>query len=455
MRTPCLPAVLAFTVAFATAGAHASDPLKPAAVPMLLLSGSDAVAAPRIPDAAATAAELAAMHAARPSPQVDLAQRLRRWQTAGPVYLWNDAAVKALVAQHKGNAPSSRVLALLHAALLDVTVTVASARAANPRKPPAAQDPSLAIPGVPMPESSYPSETAAIGAAAVTILSALLPAESRAFADLAEEGSRLRRQAALEFPSDASAGEAIGKSIAAVALARARDDGSDRPWTGSIPTGPGRWIGTRPAEPGVAAWRAWALPSNDALRPSPPPTVGSPELAAALAEVKAYKRTPKASADAVYWNVFGGARNFQLWHWELSRRALEHRLAENPMRAAAAFAALSIAYHDSHVACWDAKYAYWFIRPSQLDADIKTIVTVPEHPGYPSAHSCLSSAGAAVLEALFPAEAASFREMSHQAGEARIAAGLHFRFDCDAGDLIGRRAAALALERLAPALRER
>jgi hypothetical protein len=36
---------------------------------------------------------------------------------------------------------------------------------------------------------------------------------------------------------------------------------------------------------------------------------------------------------------------------------------------------------------------------------------------------------------------------------AEDAAGLHYRFDCEAGDEIGRRAAALALARLAPALR--
>jgi hypothetical protein len=34
-----------------------------------------------------------------------------------------------------------------------------------------------------------------------------------------------------------------------------------------------------------------------------------------------------------------------------------------------------------------------------------------------------------------------------------VAAGLHYRFDVEAGEEIGRRAAALALARMAPALR--
>jgi hypothetical protein len=189
------------------------------------------------------------------------------------------------------------------------------------------------------------------------------------------------------------------------------------------------------------------------LRSPPPPAFDGPVVAAALAELRAYPRTPKATADAIYWEVNGGTRNFQLWSLELSRKALEYRLADDPPRMAAAFAAFAIAYHDSHVACWDAKYAYWYIRPSQLDPSIATLVPVPGHPSYPSAHSCLSAAAATVLEALFPTDAPRFAEMRNQAAEARLAAGLHFRFDCDAGEEIGQRAAALALARLQPSLR--
>jgi hypothetical protein len=58
-----------------------------------------------------------------------------------------------------------------------------------------------------------------------------------------------------------------------------------------------------------------------------------------------------------------------------------------------------------------------------------------------------------VLAALFPMESRQFSELTKLSGESRIAAGLHYRFDCDAGDEIGRRAAALALAKLAPALR--
>jgi membrane-associated phospholipid phosphatase len=449
---PLAAALLAATVAVVPA-ARAADPPPMADWPTLLIASPAAIVVPPPPGAAETAAELAALRAASADRGPDLARRLRRWETGGPVYLWNAATVAALVDRHLGNPPGSRALALLHATLYDVSVVVAAAKAAHPRRPPAAQDGALAVPGVRSPDASYPSEAAAMGAAATALLGDLLPAEAARFGALAAEGERLRREAGLEFPSDAAAGRTIGEAVAALALARARDDGFGRPWTGTIPIGPGRWVGTQPTVPGNATWRPWVLPSNDALRPPPPPAFDSPQVEAELAELRAYPRTPKATADAIFWNVHGGNRNFQFWNAELSRKALEYGLAENAPRMAAAFAALAIAYHDGHIACWDAKYTYWYIRPSQLDTRLTTVFPVASHPAYPSAHACLSTSAATVLAALFPDEATHYQEMNRQAGESRVAAGVHYRFDVEAGQEIGRRAAALALARMAPALR--
>lgn len=142
-----------------------------------------------------------------------------------------------------------------------------------------------------------------------------------------------------------------------------------------------------------------------------------------------------------------------MWHRELASRALEHGHAAEPLRMAAAFAALSLTYADAHLACRGAKYHCWSVRPSQADPSIATFVPLPSHPSCRSAHSCLSGAGASVLAALFPTEARQFGELTRQSGESRIAAGLHDRFDCEAGDEIGRRTAAPALAAFAPALR--
>ena len=419
MRRPRMLALALLAATVSLVHARAAEP------PTLLIPNTKAITSQLQPEGAPAPR--------RPEQRPDLAQRLRRWQTGGPVYLWNQEAVAALLNRQQGNLPASRVLALLHATLYDVALVAEEAR---------------------KPESSYPGTTTAMNTAALAVLSALVPTEAGRFRALADEGNMLHREAGLETEADAAAGKLIGEEVAKAALARSRDDGSQARWAGTVPTGPGKWLATSPpAGPGMPQWRTWVLPSADAIRPAPPPEFGSPRFTAALAEVKTFARAPQAIENAIYWHAYGGGRNYQMWNRELGSRALEHGYAQDTLRIAAAFAALSMAYADAHIACWDAKYHYWYIRPSQADPGITTLVPLPSHPSYPSAHSCLSSAGAGVLAALFPVEARQFDELTKQSGESRIAAGLHYRFDCEAGEEIGRRAAALALARLAPALR--
>ncbi len=419
MRRPRMLAAALLAATVSVVPARAAKP------PTLLIPDTDAITS-RLQPAGAPAPR-------KPEQRPDLTQRLRRWQTGGPVYLWNQEAVAALLNRQQGNLPASRVLALLHAALYDVAVVAEKTR---------------------KPESSYPGTTTAMNTAALAVLSALVPAEAERFRALAAEGDTLHRESGLETEADSTAGKLIGEEVARAALARSRDDGSQARWAGTVPTGPGKWLATSPpAGPGMPRWRTWVLPSADAIRPAPPPEFGSPRFTDALAEVKNHVRDPQAIENAIYWHAYGGGRNYQMWHRELGSRALEHGYAQDTLRIAAAFAALSLAYADAHIACWDAKYHYWYVRPSQADPGITTLVPLPSHPSYPAAHSCLSGAGASVLAALFPVEARQFSELTKQSGESRIAAGLHYRFDCEAGDEIGRRAAALALAKLAPALR--
>lgn len=67
------------------------------------------------------------------------------------------------------------------------------------------------------------------------------------------------------------------------------------------------------------------------------------------------------------------------------------KLLESGMAAqdgARILAALHIAMADCGTACWDAKYAFWFIRPPQLDAELKSLFPPPNHPSFPAAHGC-------------------------------------------------------------------
>jgi general stress protein YciG len=102
---------------------------------------------------------------------------------------------------------------------------------------------------------------------------------------------------------------------------------------------------------------------------------------------------------------------------------------------------------DAGIACWDAKYTFWYIRPPQLDAELKTVFAPPNHPSYPAAHGCFSTAAATVLAGAFPNDRDRLRAIGKEAAEARIWAGIHYRFDIEAGQEIGRKVGERALER--------
>ncbi len=91
----------------------------------------------------------------------------------------------------------------------------------------------------------------------------------------------------------------------------------------------------------------------------------------------------------------------------------------------------------TQIACWDAKYTYWAMRPFQLDPEFTPLFTTPNHPSYPSAHSCISGAMAGVLAGLFPSEAETIMALAHEASEARLMGGIHFRSDLVAGLQVG------------------
>ena len=63
---------------------------------------------------------------------------------------------------------------------------------------------------------------------------------------MAEQAGWSRVLAGLQYPSDYDAGLALGRNVAEQVIAKAKADGSDAVWTGTVPTGPCKWIGTNP-----------------------------------------------------------------------------------------------------------------------------------------------------------------------------------------------------------------
>jgi hypothetical protein len=266
---------------------------------------------------------------------------------------------------------------------------------------------------------------------------------------MAEEAGRSRLVAGVAYPSDVAAGVELGRKVADLVIDRAKTDGSDVPWTGSVPVGPGKWTGTNPAEPRMGAWKPWALASGDQFRPGPPPAFDSEQMAAELAEVKTFARTPVTNRKAFFWQfpTTSGFPQVEYGLAQLHQKLAEYRLDRNAPRAARAYALESIAAYDGFVACWDAKYTYWAIRPSQLDPTVTTLFPNPGHPSYPSAHSCFSSSVAQVMGYLFPRDAATFSSLANEAGESRLWAGIHFRSDINAGLELGRNVGQAVVER--------
>jgi membrane-associated phospholipid phosphatase len=75
------------------------------------------------------------------------------------------------------------------------------------------------------------------------------------------------------------------------------------------------------------------------------------------------------------------------------------------------------------------------------------VFPTPNHPSYPAAHGCLSSAAAATLGSLFPRDAQTLNALADEAGQSRIWAGIHFPRDVRVGLALGRAVAQKVIER--------
>jgi hypothetical protein len=291
----------------------------------------------------------------------------------------------------------------------------------------------------------HPPIGGAIGGASAAVLTAFFPASSGQI-----ETALDAQSAAKSWPGaqhqDFAAGETIGRAAAARVLAYAATDGVGLTDPGTPPIGDGFWIWTGgPIIRGNLGARAVFLAAADEFRPGPPPAFGSDEFQAALEEVRqiADTRTAEQLAIALFWNVNQSGRS-QAAYMEIARELIvSHRRSD--AEAARIMFLMGAASFDALIGCFEAKYHYWFIRPPQADPGIVTAFPTPPHPSYPSAHSCSSGAIAEVLATVFPDEARRLAAVAEESSLSRLYAGIHYRFDMEAGLALGRAVAAKAL----------
>jgi membrane-associated phospholipid phosphatase len=294
--------------------------------------------------------------------------------------------------------------------------------------------------------SNHPSVSAAVGAASVAVLSKFFPLDASALedtldADLAEQpwpGAKHQ---------DVASGEAIGRAVGAEVNALSASDNYLVESAGSPLTGDGYWVSSPLAiTRSLHGARPFFLTSASQLRPPPPPEFGSPEFLAALAEVRAISddRTPEQLAIAQFWNT--SVPPFTAGALNLIADDLIEQHHRTEREAARILAYANAAAFDAQIACFDAKFEYWFIRPSQADPAITLPIGLPNHPSYPSAHSCITGAIMTVLADALPSERSELQTIIETAGTSRMYGGIHYRFDIEAGQEIGRAAAELALD---------
>ena len=275
------------------------------------------------------------------------------------------------------------------------------------------------------------------------------------------------------------AGRAIGEQAARAANAAGGIDPAVRQLPYRPRTAPGVWTATAlpQLEPYWVAFRPWAIPSAEALRPPPPPALDSERWARDYDEVRrlggrtSAERTPHQTLMAKYRQAFDLTPSLRL---------AAEAPGRTPVQNARMFALYQMALDDAATAMVVAKLHYDFWRPitairngaddgndaTAPDPGWMPLLPTPNFQEYPCGHCAAAAANAEVMKAetgprpasgvrvsssAVPAAAVqvlpSWDEWVKQVSDSRMYGGVHYRFSNEAGEEIGRRAAQLVVGR--------
>ena len=211
--------------------------------------------------------------------------------------------------------------------------------------------------------------------------------------------------------------------------------------------------------------KLFGLQSKSQFRSAPYPPLNSAEYAAAFNEVKVIGkinssiRSADQTAYAKFWYEFSEAG------WNRVARTVAMNKKLSLVESARLFALVDMALADSYIAGWDSKIHHNFWRPhtairnaandgndaTTADKEWEPSEPTPPVHDYPSTHSALGNAAAAVLAKLLgdntsftmmsftaiPASSTrsftSFSQAANENADSRVMAGIHFRFSCEAG----------------------
>jgi hypothetical protein len=260
---------------------------------------------------------------------------------------------------------------------------------------------------------------------------------------------------------------ALGQVIGDAAVRYAQADGADKGWNGSNLEfygegriyGPGSWEPTAPyfyyppEEPFALYWRAWVLKKPSQHRPKPPAFASDRYAKDLLELIELYRTglTEEQMRIARYWADGRGSMTPPgRWNEIALKQVSSSKLSAR--ETIALFAHLNIALADAFIAAWDAKYAYWTMRPVTaarkiFGFELKPLILTPPFPSYVSGHATFSAAAATVLSYHLPNKLDELNAMAEEAALSRLYGGIHFRFDNDDGLALGRRVGKQVIER--------
>jgi len=270
-------------------------------------------------------------------------------------------------------------------------------------------------------------------------------------------------------------GIAVGEEVGVGMLLLRANDGLDSivPYV-QRPPGPGVYEPTAPATPlgtRMPGVLPLALESASQSRTNGPPALHRREYGHDFNEVKylgrfdSRVRSAEQTAVALFWTD----HDIPQWNRNLLRLADARGLTS--IETARMLAMAHVAGGDAMIGCFDAKYHYLSWRPLHAihhadtdgnphtlpDPTWQPLLPTPNHPEYPSAHACHTTAIAEALESFFgPGRLRfsidslvtgetryykGFREVVAEVNDARVWAGFHFRYAQEDGSRLGRKVA--------------
>jgi hypothetical protein len=471
----------------------ASEDLAAGAWKPILLSRPDtfAVAAPAATNSPAYVADLNEIKGYQQSLSGDAQSKIKYW-SAGGVLRWNEI-MRNLVAKYNippyqnpdgsypipsstnpfayplfpfSNPPyAARAYAYVAGAQYDALVACWHYKTLYNRPAPYLVDSSVKAYATRTTLPAYPSEAGVLAGVTAEMMKLLFPDEVANIEAKLQEAELAAIQSGAATRSDITAGEALGRQVAQLFTTRGKADnaskavGTPAQWANfvSVTTGLGQiaWISQDapkrpPMLPLFNAVKPFLFDSATvvSLRPGPPPSTGSDDMKAAVAQVAGLVKNPtRAQMKTVEFWADGVNTYTPPGHWNAIAAADFINQNYSEVRWARNMALLNITEMDAAVVCWDIKYFYFNPRPSQMDESIKTLTGLPNFPSYVSGHSVFSGAAATILGHILPGRASAYMAMAQDAANSRLIGGIHYSVDCTVGLTVGQNVGNYAVQR--------